>query len=75
MSPVEIIVYTIVLGGLALLIGFLCIVIPNAKQNRQPRRHHFKEPAPMTFKENVHANNLDGGSTVDNEKALKSFTT
>jgi hypothetical protein len=73
MTPIEIIIITLALGGIALLIGLLSVLLPNAKQRRQPRRHHFKEPAPMTFKENVHANDIDNGSSVDKEKALKSF--
>lgn len=75
MTPIEIIIAALVLGGVALLVALLCIVIPDANRRRQPKRYHFKEPAPMSFKNNVHANDLDNGSSVDAEKALKSFNT
>lgn len=73
MHPVEVIAYSVVLGGVALLIGFLLIVIPGKIQRRQPKRYHFTEPASTDYKTNVHANNVGDGSSVDNEKALKSF--
>lgn len=73
MHPVEIIAYAIILGGIALLVGFLMVTIPGKFQRRQPKRYHFKEPASTEYKNNVHANDIGDGSAVDNEKALKSF--
>lgn len=73
MHPVEAIVYAIILGAIAFLIGFLIVVVPGKFQRHQPKRYHFKEPASTDYKTNVHANDIGDGSSVDNEAALNSF--
>lgn len=75
MHPIETLAYAVVLGGVAFLVGLLLVVIPGKIQRKPPKLHHFTEPASMDFKNSVHANDIGDGSSVDNEKALKSFQT
>lgn len=73
MRPIEVIAYAVILGGVAFLVGFLSLTIPGLLRRKQPKQYHFEEPASTEYKNNVQANDIEDGSSVDSEKALKGF--
>ena len=73
LTALELLIYVLVLGGLALVIAYLCVCLPNLIRRKQPKRHHYTEPASDDYKQSARVEAADDGSSVDHDKALSSF--
>ncbi len=75
MTVVETIIWVIVIAVTAFLVAFLAITLPNCVKSIPRKRYQYTEPADASFKNDVHANGVEEGSSVDKAKALNSFKT
>lgn len=73
MNALEMLIYVLVLGGLSLVIAYLCVCLPNLIKRKPPKRHHYEEPASDDYKKSARVEAANEGSSVDHDKALSSF--